>query len=101
MGTVNIWILKFIPYEGPSCHSLFFKTRDTAIAVRAAAMTVDGARTFRDDFGLELSLDTSKCAIVLTDCDTSAAFAAAVINANRHAEKKYGLPQDILSQQIQ
>lgn len=93
MGTVNIWIVRFVPYDGPNHHQLTFRTEATARKAFADAVNGTRAMMLKDDFAIELWVDPSRCALVLTNTHASAAFMAAVNSANEHAMRAYNLPR--------
>ena len=100
---MNLWILKFLPYEGALCHALFFRTAEAAKKIRDDAIGTIGSspiRTFKDDFGIELSVDPEKCVVMLTNCESGAGFMAALNTANAYAGKAYGLPASMVGQSL-
>ena len=93
---MNIWILKFLPYQGSLCHALFFRTLDGAKKVRSEALAAQGVAILKDDFNIEMAVDPAMCVIMLTNCESGAAFMSALNTANAHAGKIYGLPASMV-----
>ncbi len=91
---MTIWLVRFLPYDGPGVHQLTFRSEDAAQAALEAAITnaeepgVDG---YEDDFGVEIFVRTSKCAIVLTSTEMAAASQAALEAAGQEGLRTYGL----------
>jgi len=100
MGTMNLWILKFLPYEGSLCHALFFKTAEAAKKIRSEALESKGVILLKDDFNIEMAIDPAKCVIMLTNCESGAGFMAALNTANAYAGKAYGLPASMVGQSL-
>src|SRR3990167_9790217 len=88
---MNIWILRFAPYGGPMPHDLFFRSESAARKARAEAFASKETVVLKDDFGIELALEPGRCAIMLTNCESSAAFTAALNAANGDAARTYNL----------
>lgn len=89
---MNIWMVRFAPYGGPMLHDLFFRSENAARKVRAEALAAKETVVLKDDFGIELAIDPSRCAISLTNSESSAAFTAALNTSNQQAAQAYHLP---------
>ena len=83
---MTIWILRFVPYAGGQSIDGFFRTKEEAMAAKDAAVT---AGEFVDDFGVEVFLDPSQCAAILTNTKSAADFTAALQAANSTAGRAY------------
>ena len=90
---MNIWMVRFIPYEGSNFHQLMFRSEEKAQQVFVEATKATGPMMLRDDFGIELWVDPSRCALILTNAHASAAFSAAVNTANEYAMRAFNLPR--------
>ena len=86
---MKLWIVKFVPYEGPLIIEGYFRDEGRANVIFQKKIS-DGLQTFVDDFGVKIKVDRSRCAVVFTNSESSAAFTAAVTTANADAASVYG-----------
>jgi hypothetical protein len=96
---MKLWILRFVPYEGGGPIDGYFRTEESARRVFEGGKGIKSV--FTDDFGIEVRVDTSRCACVLTNTEASAAFTAALQSANQSAAQAYGIPISIKGSTVQ
>ena len=85
---MKLWIVRFVMYGGAHSIDGYFRSEQAARDVYEAKA---GHVRFCDDFGIEATVDTRQCAILLTNTESSAAFQAALSSANAAAARTYGL----------
>ncbi len=84
-----IYILRFVPYSSGVPIDAAFTNEGRAEAVFARAKN-NIAIGFTDDFGIQFSLTTTLCAIILTNTLAGAAMDANLAEANRYASTNAG-----------
>ncbi len=89
-----IYILRFVPYSSgiPIDAAFTDEGRAEAAYVKAtdSALIDHTAKDFTDDFGIQFSINTEECAVILTNTLAGAAMDANLAAANRDASTNAG-----------
>lgn len=88
---MTMWIVRFISYNGGAPVDGYFRDEMRAQETVMKAAKAKDAFTFTDDFGIEISLNPSKCVRILTNTDSSAALGKAISEANTEAARTHGV----------
>ncbi len=88
---MTIWIVRFVSYGGGASVDGYFREEARAQEKAMKAAVTEGVFTFTDDFGIEISLDPSKCLRILTNTEASAALGKALSEANNEAARSQGI----------
>lgn len=90
----NIFIVGFYPYNGSASHKLGYRNEEKAREAHKQALedVPQGAITFLDDFGNEVTVRPSECVVVFNSSNINMQFYAALKAGEEEAARALGIP---------